>query len=104
MTGKNTRRKGHIMSEPLESKNIDQLLAEADELIAKINADVIKEMKEEHRLQFEIHAQKLQKIKAEVHGKLKKKETSDPGSGGEGMHKAIEDIVKAMRDFTKYLS
>ena len=89
------------MSEKLESKNIEQLLAEADELIQQINSDAIKDMKEEHRLQFEKHAQNLEKIKAEVQDKIQKKEASDIGSGAEGMHEAILDIVKAMRDFDR---
>jgi len=92
------------MSKKLESKNIEQLLAEADELIRQINSDVIKDMKEEHRIQFEKHAQKLKKIKAEVQGKIGKKGTSEISSGAEGMHEAIQDIVKTMRDLTKYIS
>ncbi len=88
------------MSKNLESKNIEQLLAEADELIQQINSDVIKDMKEEHRLQFEKHAQNLKKLKSEVQEKIVKKRSS----GAEGMQEAIQDIVKAMRDLTKYLS
>ncbi len=54
-------------------------------------------MKEEHRLQFEKHAQNLKKIKSEVQGKTEKKETSEISSSAEGIHEAIDDIVKAMR-------
>ena len=61
-------------------------------------------MKEEHRLQFEIHTQNLKKIKSEVQGKIEKKGTSEIGAGAEGMHEAIQDIVKAMQDLTKYIS
>jgi hypothetical protein len=35
--------KGHIMSEYLESNDIKQLMAEADELVKRIDADAIKE-------------------------------------------------------------
>jgi hypothetical protein len=38
----------------LESKDIDQLLAEADELIQQINSNAIKDMEEEHRIQYEL--------------------------------------------------
>jgi hypothetical protein len=34
------------MPKNLESKSIDQLLAEADELIRQINSDAVKDMKE----------------------------------------------------------
>jgi hypothetical protein len=88
----------------LEPKDIEQLLAEADELIQEIDSDVIKFMKEEHRLQFEKHAQNLKKIKSEVQGKIEKKGASEIGSSAEGMYEAIQDIVKAMRDLTKYIS
>jgi hypothetical protein len=42
----------------------------------------------------------LKKLKSEVQGKIEKK----TNSGAEGMHEAILDIVKAMRDLKKYLS
>ena len=92
------------MSKNLESINIEQLLAEADELIQQINSDAIKDMQEEHLLQFEKHAQNLRKIKSEVQDKIEKKGTSELSSSAEGMHEAIQDIVKAMQDLTKYLS
>jgi len=86
------------MPKNLDLLNIEQLLAEADDLIQQINSDVIKDMQEEHLLQFEKHAQNLKKIKSEIQGKIEKKGTSEIGSGAEGMHEAIKDIVKAMQD------
>jgi len=90
------------MPKNLESKNIEQLLAEADELIQQIT-DAIKDMQEEHRLQFEKHAQNLKEIKSEVKGKIEKKGTSEISSSAEGMHEALQDIVKAMRDLKNKL-
>jgi hypothetical protein len=87
-----------------ESKSIEQLLAEADELMQRMNTGAIKDLKEEHRLEFEKHAQNLNKIKSEVQGKAENKRASEIGSGAEGMHEAILDIVKAMGELTKYLS
>ncbi len=98
-----THRKGSIMPNNLAAMNIEQLLAEADELIRQINSDVINDMQEEHRLQFEKHAQSLKKIKSEVQGKIEKKGTSEIRSSAEGMHEAIQDIVKAMQDLKKVL-
>jgi len=86
------------MPKNLDLLNIEQLMAEADDLIQQINSDVIKDMEEEHLLQFEKHAQNLKKIKSEIQGKIEKKRTSEIGSGAEGMHEAIQDIVKAMQD------
>ena len=85
------------MKKNLESKSIEQLLAEAEELIQQINSDAIKDMKDEHRLQFEKHAQNFKQIKSEVQGKIGKEGTTGIGSGAEGVHEAIDDIVKAMQ-------
>ena len=92
------------MPNNLEPMNIEQLLAEADELIQQINSDVINDMEEEHRIQFEKHAQNLKKIKSEVQGKIEKKGTLEISSSADGMHEAIQDIVKAIWDLTKNLS
>ncbi len=87
----------------MESKKTEQLLAEADELIRQINADVIKDMEEAHRLQFEKYAQHLDEIKSKLQNKALKKEASDIKSGAAGMHDAIMDIVKAMQNFKEKL-
>lgn len=88
------------MKEDKEHTDLEQLLAEAEELIQKVNADVIKEMEEEHRLQFELAAQKFKKIKSKIGEKGK----SETGSFGEGIHGAILDIISSVRDMTKYLT
>jgi hypothetical protein len=49
------------MLKNLESNNIEQLLAETDELIRQINSDAIKDLEEEHRIQFGIYLNKLKK-------------------------------------------
>ncbi|MBF0377157.1 MAG: hypothetical protein HQK72_06710 [Desulfamplus sp.] len=82
----------------LKSMSIEQLIAEADELIQQINSDAVKEMKEEHLIQLEKHAQKLEKIKFEVKDKIKKTETSEILTSAKGVHEAILDIVKAIDD------
>ena len=87
------------MSSNLESKTIEQLLSEADELLERINADVIEEMQEEQRVQLGWHTHSLKKIKSELQAEVGKK-----NAGAEGMHEAIVDIVKAMQSLTKYLS
>ena len=83
-----------------ESVRIEDLLEEADELIRQINADVFKNLQEEHRLQFEGHAKNLEKIKSKVQSKTEKV----IGSEAESMHAAILDIVKAMSGLKKDIS
>lgn len=92
------------MPTTLESKNLDQLLAEADELIEKINSEFLEDLEEEHRLQFERHTQRLQELKSAVQVKAKEKGTVESFSSAEGMHEAVLDIIKAMKDLASYFS
>jgi ElaB/YqjD/DUF883 family membrane-anchored ribosome-binding protein len=92
------------MQTTIETQDIDQLLAEADELIQQIHSDAIKDMEEAHRIQFEKHAQRLKNLRAKVQGKIDKDGTSESGAYGEGMHEAIVDIITAMKNLAGYLS
>ena len=92
------------MPKNMEAKSIEQLMAEADELMGRINADVIKDMEEAHRLEFEKHAQNFQKIKSGVKGEIDEKGDLEINSSSEGMHEAIQDIVKAFKGLTKFMS
>jgi hypothetical protein len=92
------------MPTTIEPKRIDQLLAEADDLIKKINSELLEDLEEERRLQFEKNAQRLQEIKSEVQAKTEEKGTIESFSTAEGMHEAVLDIVKAMKDLASYLS
>ncbi len=87
------------MTKNLEPKNIEQLLAEADELVQQIDSDAIIDMKEEHRQQFENHAQNLKKIKTEVMSKIENKGIPEISSSAEGVHEAINEIVKALKSY-----
>lgn len=78
--------------------DIDRLLAEADELINQINSDTSRDIKEEHRIQFEMHAQNLKKLRAEAQERTTTKGEAEDGPYSEGMHKAILDIVTAMKN------
>ena len=92
------------MPTTLKSKSIEQLLAEADELVQKINSEFIEDLEEERRLQFEKHAQRLKEFTSEVQAKTDKEGTLETSSYAEGMHAAILDIVKAMKDLASYLT
>jgi len=92
------------MSTILKTKTLEQLLAEADELVKKINSEHLEDLEEEHRLQFEKHAQRLQELKSKVQAKPEGKGIIESFTTAEGMHEAILDIVKAMKDLTKYLT
>ncbi len=86
------------MNATFKSNDIDRLLAEADELIKQIHSDAIRDMEEEHRIQFEMHAQSLKKLRAEAQERTATKGEAEDGPYSEGMHKAILDIVTAMKN------
>ena len=92
------------MQKTFKNEDIEQILAEADELLQKINPDFIKDMEEERRAQLERQAQSLRKFKSEVHDRIGKEGKPESSSYGEGMHEAIEDIAKAMKDLASHLS
>ena len=92
------------MEKTFKHEDIEQILAEADDLLKQTDPEVIEYMEEERRLQLEQHAQSLKKLKSEVHDKIGKEGTSESSSYSEGMHEAMEDIVKAMKALASYLS
>ena len=96
--------KRKIRSNTLKTKTLEQLPGEADEPVQKIQSEHLQDLEEEHRLQFEKHAQRLQELKSVVQAKLEEKGTIESFSSSEGMHEAMVDIVKAMKDLTKYLT
>jgi hypothetical protein len=95
---------GGIMRTTFIPKHIDQLLVEADKLIKQIDSHAVKDMEEEHRVQFEKHAQSLKKLRFEVQEKIDKEGTPESDSYSEGMHQAIDDIVTAMKNLGSYFS
>jgi hypothetical protein len=91
------------MQNSFKNEDIEQILAEADKLLKQIDPEVIKYMEEERRAQFEQQAQSLKKLRSEVQDRIGGEGTPESGSYGEGMHEAIEDIVKAMKGLSSYL-
>ena len=88
------------MKTNLEDKKTAELLAEAEELIRQINSDALQYMQDDHRIVFGKHVAKLERIKASAQVKAKEKKGPDISDSAEGMHAAIQDIVKAMREMT----
>ena len=90
------------MPTTLKSNTLEELMAEADELVQKFNSEYLEDLEEEHRLQFEGHAQRLKELKSEVQAQTEEKGTIESFSSAEGMHEAILDIVKAMKDLVRH--
>ena len=92
------------MKPTFSQQDIEQLLAEADALIAKINSDAVHDLEEEQRIQIEKQAQDLKRLRAETRDNLAKAEKTESGTFGEGMHEAIDAIAKAMKNLGGLLS
>jgi hypothetical protein len=92
------------MQKTFEQEDIQQILAEADELLQKLNPEITEYMEETRRLQLEQQAQSLKELRSEIQEKIEKEGPSTSGSISEGVHQAIDDIVKAMKSLANYLS
>jgi hypothetical protein len=96
--------KGHSMEETLKHDNIEQLLAEADDLLQQMDPEIIEFMEAEQRLEFEQHAERLKELKSEIQEKIGAEGVSGSGSYSDGVHEAMDDIVKAMKALARYFS
>ena len=85
------------MSKDLSINDIERLMAEADELVRRINADILSELEEEHRLQFEMHAQQLESIKSEVQGGSDKKKNGGQAPARKASMKRFLILLKPCR-------
>jgi len=88
------------MKQGLKSKHISQLLKEADELIQTMAAGDYGDLKEAQQLEFEVHAQKFKEIKAMVEATGTDHSKQEMNTGADGMHRAIDEIVKSMQELT----
>ena len=92
------------MQKTYKYEDIEQILAEADDLLQQFDPEIIEYLKEEQRAHLEQQAQSLKKLKSEVEDKIGKAGPSQSRPYSEGMHEALDDIVKAMKDLASYLS
>jgi hypothetical protein len=98
------RAKGSVMQKTYEYEDIEQILAEAEDLLQQIDPEIIEYLKEEQRAQLEQQAQSLKKLKSEIEDKIGKEGPSKSRPYSEGMHEAMDDIVQAMKSLASYLS
>jgi hypothetical protein len=87
-----------------QSKTLAELLAEADELIRKFDAGFLPDLEEGPRRQIEEHARRLEELKETAQQQAGKAGHPEGGSYAEGIHEAVLDIVKAMKDLSRYFS
>jgi hypothetical protein len=87
----------------MDATHLDQLLAESDRLLEKIESELYEDLAEEQRLQLEIQQAAIAESKARLENS-----TSQTGEGtsrvSEGIHAAIDDLVKAIRETARILN
>lgn len=86
------------------TEDINQLVAQADQLIRTIEAAEMMDIYEKNRIELEKHAQRLKMLRSEVQEKIDQQEAPEIGTYGEGIHEAIVDIMTAMRNLGVQLS
>ena len=91
------------MEKTFQYEDIEQLLAEADDLLQQIDPEIIEYMEEEQRAQLEEQVQSLKKLKSEVQDKIGKEGPSKSRPYSEGMHEAMDDIAKAMKALASFM-
>ena len=91
------------MQKTFQYEDIEQMLAEADDLLQQIDPEIIEYMEEEQRAQLEQQAQKLKNLKSEVQDKIGKEGPSKSWPYSEGMHEAMDDIVEAMKALASFM-
>jgi hypothetical protein len=92
------------MEKTYQYEDIEQILAQADDLLQQFDPKIIAYLKEEQQAQLEEQAQILKKLKSEVQDKIGEEEPAKSKPYSEGMHEAIDDIMKAMKTLSNYLS
>jgi seryl-tRNA synthetase len=85
-------------------EDIEQILAEAEDLLQQIDPEVIEYLKEEQRTQVEQQAQSLKKLKSEIEDQIGQEGPSKNWPYSEGMHEAMDEIAKAMKALASYLA
>lgn len=86
----------------LDPEYLDDLLTECDSLLEQLKGELYNDLAEEKRLQLEIQQAALKKSKAQAENAAE----SDSGAAGSfsgGMHEAIDDLVKAIRETAQIL-
>ena len=92
------------MQKTYEYEDIEQILAEAEDLLQQIDPEIIEYLKEEQRAQLEQQAQSLKKLRSELEDQIRQEGPSKSKPYSEGMHEAMDEIAKAMKALASYLS
>ncbi len=92
------------MPKILKQEDIERIMAEADDLLKRTDPELLQDMEDERRIKLEQHAEKLQQLKADTHEKIGKEGAADKDTYSDGVHQAMDDIVKAMKSLAAYLA
>ncbi len=86
----------------MDATNLDQILAECDRLLEEINSELYQGLADEQRLQLEIQQAALAESKAKLEN-ITSRAGEGTGRVSEGIHEAIDDLIKAIRETARIL-
>jgi len=69
-----------------------------------IESDAVQYMQDEQRIPFEKYTQSLKQLRSQVQAKIDQEGNPESSTYGEGIHAAIAEIVKAMKNLRGHLS
>jgi hypothetical protein len=94
-----------MMSTSLKYQDIDKVLAEADDLVEKINSMVSEDVIETQQIEFEKRLKELEALRSDMKAKMADESGSEESSSyAEGFHEAYQEIVKAMKNLKDLLN
>lgn len=85
------------------AEHLNQLMEECDALLAQIDLALQQDLAEKLRLQLEIQRQALSNSREGVNERAGD-HSEDGGRVSEGIHEAIDDLVKAIKETSRILN
>ena len=93
------------MDTSIKRDDIESVIAEADELVQRINSMVSEDVTETHQIEFEKRLKEIKNIRSKLQDKIAKQSESEENSSyAEGFHEAYQEIVKAMKNLKELLN
>ena len=94
-----------MMNTSIKHNDIDKVLAEADDLVQRVNSMVSADVKVIHQIEFEKRLKELKAIRSEMQEKIAEESPSKENiSYAEGFHEAYQEIVIAMKNSKELLN
>jgi len=93
------------MGTSIKFQDTNTLLAEADELVQRLNSMVSEDVTKTHQIEFEKRLKEIKNIRSKMQDKIAKlSESEENSSYAEGFHEAYQEIVQAIKNLKELLN